>query len=164
MKSSAIPLRYGVILGVILIVYFLILSLFGLHTYVWFSLANAVFTGIGIFIATRDFKAKKKNFRYHKGFVAGLKTGFIATVIFTVFFAIYASNINPSFTDELLSTWHALPVSGTGFGQIILVVATMGFVSTFILTFVCMQLFKDSWNTHHPKQNEKSEGKVVHSK
>lgn len=150
MKSSSIPLRYGVILGVILIVYFLVLSLFGWHTYVWFSLANAIFTGIGIFMATKDYKARKKNFKYQKGFMAGLKTGFIATVLFTVFFAIYAGNINPSFTDELLANWDMLPDAGTGFGQIILVVATMGFVSTFILTLACMQLFKDSWNPHHP--------------
>lgn len=164
MKSSAIPLRYGIILGVILIVYFLILSLFDLHTYVWFSLFNAVFTGIGIFMATRDYKARKKNFKYQKGFMAGLKTGFIATVIFTVFFAIYASNINPTFTDALLDNWNMLPDSGTGFGQIILVVATMGLISTLVLTFACMQLFKESWNTHHPKKKTEMEKNVVHPK
>lgn len=154
MKSSAIPLRYGIILGVALIVYFLILSLFGLHTYVWFSLANGILTGVGIFMATKDFKAKKKNFKYQKGFMAGLMTGFYATVIFTIFFAIYASNINPDFTSELLKEWAMSP--DMGFGQVVFVVATMGFVTTFILTLACMQLFKDSWNPHHPGEKQEA--------
>lgn len=164
MKSSSIPLKYGVVLGIVLIVYFLILSLFDLHTYVWFSMINAVLTGVGIFMTTKDYKQKKKNFKYQKGFMAGLKTGFIATVIFTVFFAIYASNINPTFTDELLSNWDMIPTTGTGFGQIVLVVATMGFASTFVLTLACMQLFKDSWNPHHPGDKTETEKKPNHFK
>lgn len=152
MKSSAIPLRYGIILGAVLIVYFLILSLFDLHTYVWFSLANAVLTGIGIFLATKEYRIRKKNFKYQKGFMAGLKTGVYATLIFTVFFAIYASNINPTFTNELLNNWNMVTDVGTGLGQVILVVATMGLISTLVLTFACMQLFKESWNTQGTKE------------
>lgn len=150
MKSSAIPLRYGVVLGVVLIVYFLIFSLFELHSYVWFSLANGVFTGIGIFMAIKDFKAKKKNFKYQKGFMVGLKTGFYATAIFTVFFAIYASNIDPTFTNELLNRYEVN--YQTGFGLVIFTVGLMGVVSTFILTLACMQLYKESWNTHKPHE------------
>ena len=156
MKSSAIPLRYGLILGSLLIVYFLVLSLVGLHTYVWFSLVNGILTGVGIFMATRDFKAKEgKAFKYQNGFMTGLMTGFYATLIFTIFFAIYASNINPDYTDELLNIWN-MP-GETGFGLIILVVATMGAASTFVLTLACMQLFKDSWNTHKPQQQKEVE-------
>ncbi len=145
MKSSAIPLRYGVILGVILVIYFLILSLLGLHTYVWFSLLNAVFTSAAIFMATKDFKSRKRNFKYQKGFMAGLKTGFYGTVIFTVFFAIYASNIDPNFIDALLSRYDMNYDSQLAL--VIFTVGIMGVVTTFIATLVCMQLFKDSWNT-----------------
>lgn len=152
MKSSAIPLRYGVILGVVLIAYFLIFSLFGLHTYVWFSLLNAVFTSAAIFWTTKDFKAHKRNFKYQKGFMAGLKTGFYGTVIFTVFFAIYASNINPNFIDELLTRYDVNYDSELAL--VIFTVGTMGAVTTFIATLVCMQLFKDSWNPTKPREHK----------
>lgn len=148
MKSSAIPLRYGVILGIILIAYFWILSVFDLHTYVWFSLLNAVFTSVAVFLATKDFKIHKQNFKYHKGFVAGLKTGFLGTLIFTVFFAVYASNIDPNFIDQLLVQYNVN--YNSELALVIFTVGMMGVVTTFIATLSCMQLFKDSWNTHHP--------------
>lgn len=153
MKSSSIPLRYGIVLSVTLILYFLILSLFNLHTYVWFSFVNAVLTGGGIFLSIRDYKRKTDKFDYPRGISAGLKTGIAATLIFTLFFAIYATYINPGFIDLLVESWNMLPDSKRAFAQVIFVVGLMGFVSTFILTLVCMQLFKDSWNTHEKESN-----------
>ena len=154
MKSSAIPLRYGIVLGIVLIVYFLVLSLFGLHLYVWFSFANAFFTGVAIFMGTKYYKEHDRNFRYYEGFMAGLKIGVIGTVLFTGFFAIYASNINPDFIDNLLRQYDV--DYDSELALVIFTVGTMGVVTTFIETLVCMQLFKDSWNTTKPHDHDQN--------
>lgn len=154
MKSVSVPIKYGIFLSVILIGYFLVLSLFGLHTYVWFSLINGVLTGFGIFFGIRAYKQHAEDFNYPNGFLAGLTIGGLATVVFTLFFAIYASNINPSFIDNLVDMWNMLPNSRRAFAQLVMVVGLMGVVTTFILTLCCMQFFKDSWNTNHSQKQK----------
>lgn len=149
MKTKSISFRYGIGLAIALIAYFLILSLFGLHIYIWYSLFNGILTGIGIFLALRAYRTQNKNSSYGKGFMTGFLTGFTATVIFTCFFALYSTYINPDFTEAIIEHWDM--ASDMGLGQIIFVVAVMGFVSSFILTLVCSQYLKDSWNAHSKK-------------
>ena len=42
------------------------------------------------------------NFSYSEGFKTGLITGFVATIVFTAFFLVYATEINGGFLPELL--------------------------------------------------------------
>ncbi len=154
-KSSHIALKYSLLLTAILIGYFLILSLMGLHLYVWFSLLNAVFTGLIIFYAIKKYKDLKTRFKYEKGFMVGLFTGGIATILFTFFFALYASYIDPDFTTELIEKWAMVSSFDMGMGQVIFTVGIMGAVSTFILTLASMQYLKESWNPHHTQVKKK---------
>lgn len=145
MKQFALPIRFGIATSGCLIAYFLILSLFGLHTQVWYSLFNSVITGFGIYEAIKIFKLKEgANFNYGKGFTAGVVTGFIATLIFTVFFAVYATEINIGFLKELSAVWFK---SFENFeGIVFFTVAIMGFATTLVLTLSFMQLFKSTKN------------------
>ena len=143
MKKLALPIRFGVAISGSLIAFFLILSLFNQHTSPIYSLFNGVITGFGIYEVIKVYKLKEgRQFNYTNGFKTGLITGFVATLIFTVFFALYATEFDTDFYNKLMDT--------VGFdvsiGMIIFMVGLMGIVTTVILTFTFMQLFKPSRN------------------
>ncbi|MGI9548118.1 MAG: DUF4199 domain-containing protein [Flavobacteriaceae bacterium] len=145
MKRFALPIRYGIATSGSLIAYFLILSLFGLHTNVFYSLFNGVITGFGIYEAIKYLRtAQGANFNYTEGFKTGLVTGFTATVIFTAFFALYSTEINDEFLPALSTIWFK---NFASFEAIVFfTVAIMGFATTLVLTLSFMQLFKTSNN------------------
>ncbi|AZQ60086.1 DUF4199 domain-containing protein [Maribacter sp. MJ134] len=145
MKNYALPIRFGIAASGCLIAYFLILSLLGVHTNVFYSLFNAVVTGFAIYEAIKYYKLKKgASFSYGNGFMAGLITGGVATLIFTLFFALYATELNPGFLEELSTKWAKEYESFEAI--VFLVVAVMGFSTTLVLTLSFMQLFKSSNN------------------
>jgi len=145
MREFALPIRFGIATSGCLIAYFLILSLFGLHTNVFYSLFNGVITGFGIYEAIKYFRlGEKESFNYGKGFTAGMVTGFIATLIFTIFFAFYATEINQSFLQEMARVFFKDFEHFEGI--VFFTVAVMGFATTLVLTLSFMQLFKSTNN------------------
>ncbi|PTX44712.1 uncharacterized protein DUF4199 [Christiangramia gaetbulicola] len=146
MDKFSIPIKYGVAIAAGLIAYFLILSIFGAHKYPIFSLFNGVIMGVGMYAAIKNYRDKKGNkFKFQKGFMASLLTGFNATIIFTIFFGLYSTEFNPGFLDELITVW--IKDYNTSIGIVLFVVAVMGFATSLVLTLAYMQLFKQSWNT-----------------
>ena len=145
MKNLTLPIRFGIVTSAVLIAYFLILSLMGKHTNVFFSLFNGVITGFGIYETIKYTKIRLgKDFNYGKGFTAGITTGFIATIVFTIFFALYSTELNSNFLTELSDVWAK---DFSHFEAIVFfTVAIMGFATTLVLTLSFMQLFKTSNN------------------
>lgn len=145
MSKIFLPIRYGVAITGILIAYFLFLALFGLHTNPVYSFFNAVITAFGIFGAIKVYKLEQgKEFTYYKGFTIGIITGFIATILFTAFFLIYATEINPDFLVSLLEVFKR--DYEVKIGLVAFVVALMGLATTVVVTLTCMQYLKQSWN------------------
>ena len=145
MKNFTLPIRFGIATSGSLIAYFLVLSLLGLHTNIFYSLFNGVITGFGIYEAIKYYKLQEgKSFRYSTGFTAGLTTGGLATIIFTIFFALYSTELNPGFLEILSSQWASEYQSFEAI--VFFVVAVMGFSTTVVLTLTFMQLFKSSHN------------------
>ena len=145
MKKIALPIRFGLVTGIVLIAYFLVLALFHKHINPAFSFFNAIITAFGIFEAVRFIKLENpEDFSYGEGFKTGVITGFIATLLFTIFFLVYATELNTDFLPELLAT-----IKG-GFdadeGMVTFVVLVMGLSTTVIATLVTMQYFKNSKN------------------
>jgi len=152
MKKYSISIKYGIAIAAGLIAYFLVLSIFGAHKNPAFSLFNGVIMAFGMYEAIKKYRIESGNkFKYQKGFMTGLLTGFNATIIFTLFFGIYSTELNPNFFNELLTMWRS--DYDTSVGIILFVVAVMGFATTFVLTLAYMQLFKDSWNTKDAKKH-----------
>ncbi len=146
MKRFSIPIKYGVATAAGLIAYFFILSLFGLHKYPLFSIFNVVIMAGGMLLALKNYRDRKgKKFKYQKGFGTGILTGFNATIIFTIFFGIYVSELRPNFQEELVTMW--VDDWFINIGMLLFTVALMGFATTVVLTLAFMQYFKDSWNT-----------------
>ncbi|MGB5821786.1 MAG: DUF4199 domain-containing protein [Saonia sp.] len=145
MKRFALPIRFGIVTSGCLIAYFLILSLFGLHTNVFYSLFNGVITGFGIYETIKYLRLQEKEkFNYGVGFKAGITTGFLATLIFTIFFAFYSTEINEGFLEKLSSVFFKDFKNFEGI--VFFTVAIMGFATTLVLTLSFMQLFKTSNN------------------
>jgi hypothetical protein len=145
MKKVTLPVRFGIAISGSLIAFFLILSLFEAHTSPIYSLFNSIITGFGIYEAIKIYKLQKGDkFTYTSGFTVGIITGFVATVIFSVFFAFYISEIDLNFLDKLLEVFGGEYQVNTGI--ITFAVAIMGFATTVVLTLTFMQLFKRSRN------------------
>lgn len=71
-------------------------------------------------------------------------TGAVATSIFTIFFALYATELNTEFLEQLSTVWS---VDYSSFeANVFFTVAIMGLVITLVLTLTFMQLFKAANN------------------
>jgi len=158
MKNFTLPIRFGLVISASLIAFFLFLALFNLHTNPIFSLVNGVITGFGIYEVIKYHKLRVgKNFTYTSGFTHGIIAGFVATIIFTAFFLLYATELNLAFLSGLLEVFKG--DYNVGIGVVCFVVAIMGFSTTVVLTLTCMQLFKDSRNI--PDANGKRDGEIT---
>jgi len=143
--------RYGLITAAILIAYFLLLKLIGLHNMPVFSAANGLIFAVGIYLAMKSYKNKKSRFKYQKGFQLGLFTGGIATLVFTVFMAIFIYQIDSEFADTIVEGWSLDMDSGKLL--ILISLVFMGFSTSLVLTLSFMQLLKDTWNDAEGKRN-----------
>ena len=77
--------------------------------------------------------------------------GSIATIIFTVFMAVYMYQIDTEFPATIMERWNFEADLET----ILLLTAIliMGVVTSLVLTFSFMQLLKRSWNTKDGARN-----------
>ena len=145
MKNISLPIRFGLVTGAVLIAYFLILALFNKTTNPAFSFVNAVITAFGIYEVIHIMKLKDADvFTYGEGFKSGIITGFIATLLFTLFFLFYATEIKPDFLTKLFETVHGN--FKIGIGEVVFIVAIMGFATSVVSTLAVMQWFKKSQN------------------
>ena len=145
MRKYAI--KFGIGIAAIMIAYFLLTKLIGLHQYPVLSALNGLFIGGGIFFALKKYKASTTAFKYQDGFQLGLWVGGLATIIFSVFMAGYIFQIDAQFAEAVLES------SGLNYnkGSLILIISLviMGFSTSFVLTLAFMQLLKESWNQKH---------------
>nr|WP_321233738.1 DUF4199 family protein [uncultured Psychroserpens sp.] len=143
--SLSIALKYGLFITISLIAYFLILRLFNLHENPWLRLLNGAAMCAGIYFAIKYYKLiSKSNFSYINGIKTALLTGFIATLLFTVFMSIYMFHLDPAFTEKILGEWFTN--YGTGAGILVFIILIEGLASTVVLSLAFMQLFKKSYN------------------
>jgi len=138
-------IKYGGFIALGLILYFLIVRMFGLHENPWLRLFNGVIVCYGIYKAIKDVKKESGvSFNYFEGFKTGIFSGFIATLIFTFFMAIYIFHIDVAFGEKIIEM---SPGSvATEPGLLLFIILIEGFASTVVLSLLFMQKFKPSWN------------------
>lgn len=146
--------KYGIGIAIVLIVYFLILKVIGLHNYPAFSVANGLIYGVGLYLAIQNYKESLGEIEYGHGFATGMAVGGIATVIFTVFMAIYTFQIDTEFAAEIIKNWDMGYELGTS--AIVISILIMGFATTLVLTLAFMQRFKKSWNIGQVRRDQNS--------
>ncbi|MGH1386473.1 DUF4199 family protein [Kordia sp.] len=138
-------IKYGGLLALALISYFLIVRMFGLHENPWLRLFNGVIVAFGIYKIIKNVKKESGvNFNYFEGFKAGIFSGFIATIVFAFFMAIYIFHIDVAFGEKIMEM--SLGSVATEPGLLLFVILIEGFASTVVLSLLFMQKFKPSWN------------------
>lgn len=156
-------LKYGIVVSIALIAYFILLSFFDKHTSPLFSVFNSFIIGFGIYKAINFIKLNQgRNFEYSSGFKVGLFTGFLATIIHGLFFTLYITNVNLNFPKVLLDSstnnelFNNTALFKTGYIETLssfieyempaivglfgfLVILILGFSTSIILTYLCME-------------------------
>jgi len=140
--------KYGIIIAISLISYFLLMKLLGLHDNPVFSIFNAVLFGGGIYRAIQTHLRDNPDSKYQDLWQAGFLSGAIATIIFSGFMAFYMYEINSIFASEILNSWNIN--YNTGVLVIIFSMVLMGLSTSIVCVLTFMQLFKRSWNPNRP--------------
>lgn len=126
-----------------LIVYFLLMKIFGLEKNFYLRILNFFIIGGGIFLLYRNSFVKESNERlgYVQSLMSGALLTIISVVIFTIFLGLYIFFFDPHFRETLNSTslWATadMPLSLIVFGILV-----EGVSSGFIISFILMQYFK----------------------
>lgn len=104
-KSAFMPaLNFGLILGVLLIVYSLVLYIVELNENVWAASFSYVLTAAVLYFAIINFRDKQQNgfIAYGKGVSLGTLTGLFASVLLAIFTYIYVAYIDTGILDTMM--------------------------------------------------------------
>ncbi|WP_240642070.1 DUF4199 domain-containing protein [Nonlabens xiamenensis] len=146
--------KYAIYIAIALIVYFVAIDLVGFADRIYLSFFNAVIVGVGLFFVIRDvYEYERDQFKYMDGFIAGLKAGFVATVIYTIFMAIYLYEINPDLAEAIE---RQVTIAGEGIEvAMLLFIFLSGLATTVVVPLVILPLYKRSWNTREVRVKQK---------
>ncbi|KAB8151415.1 DUF4199 family protein [Kordia sp. TARA_039_SRF] len=141
-------IKYGVFIALGLILYFLLVRMFGLHENPWLRLFNGAIVALGVYKVIKDVKKESGvNFNYFEGFKTGIISGFIATLVFTFFMAIYIFHLDVEFGEKIMAM--SLGSVSREPGLLLFIILIEGFASTVVLSLLFMQKFKPSWNINN---------------
>lgn len=141
-------IRYGGIIAVSLVGYFLLMKLLGLHQYPAFSIFNAVLFGGGIYLAIQNHQKEHPHSKYQDLWQVGFMSGAVATLLFTAFMAVYMYQIDSMFADQVLKSWNIH--FNTGVLIILFSMVLMGLSTSVVCALTFLQRFKRSWNPNKP--------------
>ncbi len=101
--TRGVGLQYGVIAGVVMIIYGLILQLTGLIFESWASWINYIFLAAIIFLAHKKYKEEGDGFlSFGQGLGIGFWISLVGGLISSVFSFIYITFVDPSFIETML--------------------------------------------------------------
>ncbi len=149
MKNSY---KYALFISAALIIYFVIIDTIGYGSESYLSFFNAVITGVGLYLVIRAEYMDSADFKYMDGFLTGIKTGFIATLIYTIFMAIYLFEINPDLAEQLKEQ---VTIAGDGIEvALLLFIFLSGFATSIVASLLIIPIYKKSWNTREVRKDQ----------
>ena len=148
---SKIYSTYGLWTAILLIAYFLLIRLLGLHHYTILSSVNGLIFAFGIYMAIKKSYSVDPEMKYEKGFEIGLLSGVIGSILFTIFMAVYMYQIDTDFAYAIMEQWNMEEDLSTF--MLLVAILIMGIVTSLVLTLSFMQLLKKSWNTKDENRN-----------
>lgn len=144
-----IGLKYGFLIAAGLILYFLIMRMVGLSHILEFRFLNAVIMAIGIVLALRAYKKSKQG---KIGYLNGLGTAFLASLVGTSIFSVFMLFFIKAFDDSLMDVLTSNQMVGEQVvstpGLVIFMVLMLeGVISGAMIGFIAMQFFKRADHT-----------------
>lgn len=147
-------LKISIGITALLITYFLIIASIGIADKVYLSFLNAPIMAVGLYLIIRSiFKEQPRTFKYMDGFLSSLASGFLISVLFTVFMAIYLLELNPTLVQEMSTS---LPLAtGTDEVGLLLFIFLSGVSTAIVSSLLIIPIFKQSWNTRQIRNSQK---------
>ena len=96
-KVKKLSTLSGLITGVVMSAFFLLMSFLKLHYIIQLHFINLIFVTAGIYYTLSVAKKDMGKLRYLNGFMLGFKTTYVAVAVFSVFLVAYLTGINPAF-------------------------------------------------------------------
>lgn len=146
----------GIIMCICYIIYFLIMESMGLADVPEYRILNLVIQVTAIAVSIKLYKtAAKGNFSYLEGFAIGCFSSFVSVILFAGFMYVYLLKINPQLLAALMNSSSMLGKYATPFSAAI-TITIEGCISGLLISFACMQLFKDD-ALHNPLKKKSDE-------
>jgi hypothetical protein len=142
LEAKRVSVRAGVLSGIALIGFFLLMKLLSLHYILELRYANIVFLYFGVLYAITQRKKYQGEIEYLPGLLDGLKTTSICVLMFSAFFVCYLLFLD---TDFMLYLQQEAPLAKyitpwTVAGVLLI----EGFISGGIISFCLMQYYKNN--------------------
>lgn len=136
-----VGIKYGIMVGIAHIIYFLIMALFGLLNIVELSFLSGILLVIGIVVAISNLKrAKGGMIRYFEGLGVGATVGVVSSVILGIFLVLYISLVDKTYLESLQAS--VLFPESISLLSLFLLTIVYGTIPGFWLAFIAMQWFK----------------------
>ena len=133
--------RYGLYTSIGMMVYFVVASLADLSDQIELSFLNGGILAVGVCFAIARYKRDQQGrMAYLAGYGTGIVTALVASVVFGLFFILYAVVINPHIMDGL----QAQDLFGYELSVVIafLAIVLQGAMLGMIITLIAMQYYK----------------------
>lgn len=136
-----VSLKYGILVGIAHIVFFLIMGMLGLHDVVELSFFSSIFLVIGIVMAISNFKRVKGGvIQYFQGLAIGATVGVVSSTILALFLVLYINLLDATYLAQLQAS--ALFPQSISLLALFVLTIIYGTVPGFIIAFVAMQWYK----------------------
>ncbi|MBC5991448.1 DUF4199 domain-containing protein [Pontibacter cellulosilyticus] len=138
---QSVAIKYGIIVGIVHIVYFLLMWALGLQEIVELSFFSAVFLIVGIIVAISRFKKiRDGKIQYFQGLGIGATTGAVSSIILAIFLMIFVSTVGQEYLYSL-QTSYLFPESLSKL-SLFLTTIVYGTIPGLFIAFIAMQWFK----------------------
>ncbi|MHA6248440.1 DUF4199 domain-containing protein [Pontibacter sp. CAU 1760] len=136
-----VAIKYGILVGIAHIVFFLLMWMLGFSENVELSYLSGIFLIIGIVVAISNYKRKSGGIvHYFPGLAIGVITAFVSSLILGLFLLVFVTTLNREYLDAL-STSGLFP-EGLSVLSMFLVTLVHGTLPGFFIAFISMQWFK----------------------
>lgn len=140
MVKTSTSIKFGILTGVLLIMYFSLLGALGWNKSPLFSLINPVICAFGIYLAISEISSED-DFDKKTALKTGLVTGIIATAVFTIFFGIFASQSSGTITEII----EQMSFLGNSLFLLTALVFILGIISVYVVTYLLLAMNKKTW-------------------
>jgi hypothetical protein len=136
-----VSIKYGILVGIAHIIYFLLMRVFGLLHIVELSFLSALFLIVGICVAIVRFKrAKNGMINYFQGLAIGATVGVVSSTVLALFLVLYISLFDATYLQNLQASSY-FP-EGLSMLSLFVITIIYGSWPGFWLAFIAMQWYK----------------------
>ncbi|WP_162053009.1 DUF4199 domain-containing protein [Pontibacter pamirensis] len=147
-----IAIKYGILVGIAHIVYFLIMWAIGVLEIIELSFLSGLFLIIGIVVAISSYKkARRGGIRYLEGFGIGATVGVVSSAILALFLVIFLSAFRTGYLENLQAS--ALFPQGLTLLSLFALTILYGTIPGALTAFIAMQWFKREDHNTMPSQD-----------